>query len=164
MNPVTVNTTIARPREEVFDYLVDIANMSEYTDHFLSGWHLTRENSKGKGAGARFRIGAPMNRFDWSDLIYVDTEQPHRIVARGAGGKMNRVKAMSVMTLTQASGGSTRVEWTWQTVPSKMSDRLLEIVGGKGWWKRKMNRSVRRMKTILEQDRGRGERVTVAGG
>ena len=77
---------------------------------------------------------------------------------------MNRVKSMSVITLDQGAAESTRLEWSWETVPAKTSDRLLEIVGGKGWWKRRMNRGARRLKTILEQDRGRGERVTVAGG
>ncbi|MEI7560146.1 MAG: SRPBCC family protein [Actinomycetes bacterium] len=61
MNRVTVETTIARPREEVYDYLVDISNMSEYTDHFLSGWHLTRENPRGKGSSLVFwkEVGFP---------------------------------------------------------------------------------------------------------
>jgi len=164
MNRVTVETTIARPREEVYDYLVDISNMSEYTDHFLSGWHLTRENPRGKGAGVRFRIGAPLNRFDWSDLTFVEAERPHRIVARGRGGKMNRIRSLSTLTITQATKGTTKVQWTFETVPSKPSDRLLEIVGGRRWWKRRMSRSVGRLKKILEQDRARGQRVTVAGG
>ena len=35
MDPVTVSTTIGRPREEVFAYLEDVANHPEFTDHFL---------------------------------------------------------------------------------------------------------------------------------
>ena len=37
--------TIDRPREEVFDYLADIANHPEFTDHYLKDWRLTREES-----------------------------------------------------------------------------------------------------------------------
>jgi carbon monoxide dehydrogenase subunit G len=164
MNPVTVTASIARPQEEVFDYLSDIANMPEYTDHFLTGWHLLRENPVGVGAGARFKIEAPLNRFSWSDLTFAEVERPRRIVARGRGGKMNRIRALMTVTLTQSSKGVTKVDWTWETVPAMLSDRLLEIVGGRGWFKRKMNRSVRRLRTILEEDRGRGRRATVAGG
>ena len=164
MNPVEVTTTIARPREEVFAYLSDIANMPEFTDHFLTRWHLTRENPVGSGAGARFWIKQPLNRFSWADLTIVDIQAPHRIVARGRGGKTNRVRSLVVITLTPASSGTTKVDWTWETVPAMLSDRLLEIVGGRGWFKRKMNRSVRRLRTILEEDRGRGRRATVAGG
>ena len=42
-----------RPREEVFAYLADVANHPEFTDHFLKDWRLTREDSEGRGAGAR---------------------------------------------------------------------------------------------------------------
>ena len=45
MDPLTVSVTIARPREEVFEYLADIANHAEFTDHFLKDWHLTREDT-----------------------------------------------------------------------------------------------------------------------
>jgi hypothetical protein len=77
---------------------------------------------------------------------------------------MNRIRQLCVITLTEGNGGNTNVEWTWETIPSKPSDRIMEIVGGAGWWKRRMTKGIRRMKTILEQDRGRGQRVTVAGG
>ncbi len=40
MDPFTVATTIAKPREEVFEYLADIANHAEFTDHYLVDWHL----------------------------------------------------------------------------------------------------------------------------
>jgi hypothetical protein len=34
VEPVTVSVVIDRPREEVFAYLVDIANHPEFTDHY----------------------------------------------------------------------------------------------------------------------------------
>src|SRR6185437_5832068 len=61
VDPVTVSTVISAPREQVFDYLQDIANHSEFTDHFMVDWHLTRIDSIGRGAGARFRVKAPGN-------------------------------------------------------------------------------------------------------
>jgi len=63
MEPITLSTTIARPREEVFEYLADVANHPEFTDHFLIDWHLTREDSYGHGAGARFRVKTRVDRF-----------------------------------------------------------------------------------------------------
>ena len=59
MDPVTNAITIDRPREEVFDYLADIANHPEFSDHYLKDWRLTRVESVGRGAGARFRLDAP---------------------------------------------------------------------------------------------------------
>ena len=67
------------PREQVFDYLQDIANHPEFTDHYLVDWHLTRIDSVGLGAGARFRIKAPRNRFSWGDVTFAEVERPHRI-------------------------------------------------------------------------------------
>ena len=63
MDPVSVEITIARPREEVFEYLADVANHAEFNDHFMVDWHLTREDTYGYGAGARFRLKMPFNRF-----------------------------------------------------------------------------------------------------
>ena len=59
MDPVTVEVTIARPCEEVFDYLADIANHAEFCDHYLVEWHLTREDPYAAGAGARFLSRPP---------------------------------------------------------------------------------------------------------
>ena len=63
VEPFTVSSTISKPREEVFEYLADIANHPEFTDHYLVDWRLTREESYGTGAGARFRMKAPFSRF-----------------------------------------------------------------------------------------------------
>ena len=71
MDPVTVEITIDRPRGEVFEYLADIANHAEFTDHFLVDWRLTREESYGQGAGARYRVKAPLNRYAWGDATLV---------------------------------------------------------------------------------------------
>ena len=35
MDPVAVSIIVDKPREEVFEYLADIANHAEFTDHFL---------------------------------------------------------------------------------------------------------------------------------
>src|SRR5579875_775763 len=94
MDQISVSTTIARPREEVFDYLADIANHAEFSDHYLVDWHLTREDSHGQGAGARFRMKMPFNRFGWADMTFVEVQRPHRIVARGRGGKYNRISML----------------------------------------------------------------------
>ena len=47
MDPFVTDTTIARPREEVYEYLADIANHAEFSDHFRKDWRLTREDTDG---------------------------------------------------------------------------------------------------------------------
>jgi uncharacterized protein YndB with AHSA1/START domain len=161
---VSVSIVISAPRERVFAYLQDIANHSEFTDHYLRDWHLTRERSVGLGAGARFRVAAPGNRFSWGDVTFTEVEPPHRIVEVGRGGKANRVRTLGVYELAPGAGGTTRVRFTLETQPRTLSDRLLESFGGRGWIKRQNRKALRRLRSIIETGEGRGARVTVAGG
>ena len=163
MDPFTVSTTISRPREEVFEYLADIANHAEFTDHYLVDWHLTREDPYGRGAGARFRVKAPLARFSWADVTFADVQPPYKIVEHGRGGKYNRIRMLGTYTLSPAPSGTTKVEYTLETVPVMPSDRLMEALGGQVWSKRQASRAMRRLRSILEENRGRGKRATVAG-
>jgi uncharacterized protein YndB with AHSA1/START domain len=164
VDPLTVETTVARPREEVFDYLADIANHPEFTDHFMVDWHLTREESYGAGAGARYKVEAPLNRFSWGDTTFVEVERPRRIVEAGRTGKYNRIRTLGVYELEPAAGNSTRVRFTLQTEPKTPSDKLMERLGGRAWMKRKLGKAMKRLQSILEEDHGRGRRATIAGG
>jgi uncharacterized protein YndB with AHSA1/START domain len=164
VDPVTASVSIDRPREEVFAYLVDVANHSEFSDHYLNHFRLTRLESVGQGAGARFKIDAPLNRFSWSDMTFVTVEPPHRIVALGRGGKFNRIKTTTIWTLDRAPGGGTDVEYMIETEPVLRSDRLVEaLTGQRGWFKRNVRKALRRLQAILEENEDRGARATVGG-
>lgn len=162
MDPFTVSTTIAKPREEVFEYLADIANHAEFSDHYLVDWRLLREDPYGKGAGARFRVKAPLNRFSWADVTLAEVTPPYRIVEKGRGGKFNRVRMLGTYTLSPGAAGTTKVEYTLETEPALLSDRLMEALGGRVWTRRQAAKALRRLRTILEQGRGRGRRPSVA--
>ena len=161
---MTVNVKIGRPREEVFAYLADIANHPEFTDHYLKHWRLTRIESVGQGAGARFKIDAPLQRFSWADMTFVVVEPPHRIVAVGRGGKFNRIKTTAIWTLDDAAGGGTEVEYMVESEPELPTYKLMEAISGQhGWFKRKARKALSRLQAILEEDEDRGARATVAG-
>ena len=162
MDAFTVSTSISQPREVVFDYLEDIANHAEFSDHYLTDWRLLREDPHGVGAGARFRVKAPLNRFSWADLTIAEAQRPHRIVARGRGGKFNRVRILATYAVVEGPSDTTRVDFTLETEPVLLSDRLIEGLGGRSWLRRKTNKALRRLRTILEEGRGRGRRPTVA--
>lgn len=166
MDPVTVEIVIGAPREEVFEYLADIANHAEFTDHFLVDWHLTREVSYGVGAGARYRLKAPrwVNRFPWADTTIIEMQAPWRIVERGRAGKYNRIRTRRVYELDEAAGGQTRVRFTLETQPKMLSDRLMEALGARMMLRRKNGVALRRLRSILEEGRQRGRRPTIAGG
>ena len=164
MQPFSLETTVARPRAEVFDYLADVANHAEFTDHFLTEWRMTREETYGIGAGGRFRADLPFARFPWGDCVVVEIEAPRRIVLAGGSGKYNRVRTLTVIETREASQGATRVEVSVETRPPMMSDRFLESLGQRRAMKRHWRKALRRLGSILEEGRGRGERATIAGG
>lgn len=164
MDPVTDSVRIGRPREEVFAYLADIANHLEFSDHYVEQFRLTRVDSVGRGAGARFKLRAPLQRFGWGDMTFSVVEPPHRIVAVGRGGKFNRIRTTAIWTLDVAPGGGTEVEYMIESEPALPTDRLVEALSGqRGWFKRKVRKSLSRLQAILEENEDRGKRATVAG-
>ncbi len=163
MDTVSVSIVVGRPVEEVFAYLVDIANHAEFTDHYLVDWHLTRTDPVGVGAGARCRIKAPLQRFAWLGINIVEVQAPLRIVESGGGGKFNRVKTEIVYTLATRDGDNTQVELSTRTEPATVSDRLVESCGGTPWLRRQNAKALKRLRSILETGEGRGGRPTVGG-
>ena len=162
MDPVTVSVLIAKPREEVFHYLADVANHPEFLDHFIENFRLLREDSYGRGAGARFKVRKRFNRFGWGDFMFIEVDSPRRIVAVGRAGKYNRVKTYFEWTVEPAGSG-TKVELTAESEPAQPSDRLFDPLGRRSWFRRKANRALRRLQNILEDGTNRGARATVAG-
>lgn len=163
VEPLTVSTVIEAPPEQVFDYLQDMANHSEFTDHYMVDWHLTRSPSTGLGAGARFRVKAPADRFSWADVTIAELDPPHRIVEVGRTGKANRIRTVGMYELNPTDDGDTEVTFVFESDVRVLSDRISEL-GQRGWRRRKSKHALKRLRSIIERGEGAGERVTVAGG
>jgi hypothetical protein len=71
---------------------------------------------------------------------------------------------MTVFTLEPAPDDTTRVKLTVETEPVTISDRLMESLGARGRTRRQNRRALRRLRSILEEGKRRGARVTIAGG
>jgi hypothetical protein len=94
----------------------------------------------------------------------VELEPPHRIVALGRYGKFNRIKTTAIWTLDPGPGGSTDLEYMFESEPVFPTDRIVEKLSGqRGYFKRKARKALSRLQSILEEDHGRGARVGVAG-
>lgn len=151
------------PRERAFAVLADLAARPSFTDHFLTGFHLTRLESTGVGAGARFRAEGPL-RSVWMDTCIADLQPPFRIVEEGRGGRANRIPTHTVWELTEGPGRLTRVRVTHWT-EAKGIDRALEVLSaGSGSQARGWREALRRLRDRLESDRPESQRVEVAGG
>ena len=165
MDPVTLSTTIAKPREEVFEYLADVANHAEFTDHCLVDWHLTREDSYGTGAGGRFRTKSRFDRFSYGDITLAELTPPERIVATGRAGRFNRIRTRSEWKLSDDGAGRTTVEFTTESTPATFADRKLEtLLRARRSTTRCHRRALDRLRAILEAGEQRGTRTSVSGG
>ncbi|HYQ78455.1 MAG TPA: SRPBCC family protein [Solirubrobacterales bacterium] len=163
MGPISAEIEIDVPREQAFATLADLAARPSFTDHFLTGFHLTRIEATGVGAGARFRAKGPL-RSVWMDTTIVSLEEPFRIVEEGRGGRANRIPVHTVWELTESAGGLTAVRVSHWTEPGAL-DRGLELLSaGSLFQARGWREALRRLRDKLEADRPAAERIAVAGG
>jgi len=160
MRPVSATTSIDVPRERVFELLGDLSARPAFTDHFLSGFRLSRVDPSGVGAGARFQLH---ESGEWMDTVIEEVDPPHLLRERGHGGRLNRVPVLTVWELAEGPGAETcEVTVTFWTEPTTPVDRIRELIGASGWFERNWRRALARLKLVAEAG-GPSERVVVAG-
>lgn len=163
MGPLSAEIEIDVPRERAFGALVDLALRPAFTDHFVAGFHLTRIESRGVGAGARFRLELPP-RSVWMDTTIVELEEPRRILERGRCGRGNRIPATTVWELTPGAGSLTRVRVSYWTEPNRLDRALERLSGASMRLERDWRQALRRLRDQLESGAAAPQAVAVAGG
>jgi uncharacterized protein YndB with AHSA1/START domain len=159
---VTVSTVISAPREQVFDFVNDLAARPAFTDHFLRDYRLARVNPVGSGAAARFQLAAPLSK-QYAELTIREADRPRRIVEELRVGRRGRNRSLAVYDFTRESEGVTRVELTTFSEPATIFDRLTEI-GAAGWVRRQTKKSLERLRMIFEEPPKEPlKRATIAG-
>lgn len=163
MRPVRANTTIDRPVDEVFDYLLDIAARPEYAPDLFLDFRLTRVESHGVGAGARFRLHRRLrDRFAGTTIVRATPGE--LIVEEGSTGRAGRVPLVIEYLLEELPGSITRVQAGIETQPLNPVDKLREF-GLRRRVKSRLPRAMGRLHDILERSPSvrPGARPTVAG-
>lgn len=164
MGPVSASTAVDVPRKRVFEFVGDLANRPLFTDHFISDFHLSRLDSAGIGAGARFRFFAPPQAI-WMETAIEEVEAPHRIVERGRGGRGGRVPSTTAWELLEGPGSLTTVRVSYRTEPTHPLDRAKEAIGlAAHWYERDWGIALRRLRDLLESGAPVSEPVGIAGG
>ena len=164
MGPVTAEIDVDVPRVEAFAAISDLARRPSFTDHFLDGFHLTRIESGGVGAGARYRIRSRL-RSVWTDSVIAELEPPHKVVEHGHGGRVNRIPSTTVWEALDGPGGLTRIRVSYWTEPGNPIDRALEVLAGnarsaeRGW-----REALRRLREQLESGASTPPALALAGG
>ena len=163
MRAIAVSRTVDAPRERVFEYLSDVANHAEFSDHYLHDFRLERLDSIGLGAAASWRMDFPLGRV-WGDASVTELDRPHRIVLEGRGGRIGRIPTRAEYRLVAVDHGMTRVEYEFESRPAKPVDRLKESLGMRGWLRRKARRALHRMANAIEDGTASAHAVRPAAG
>jgi len=159
---ITVSTVISAPREQLFDFVSDLAGRPSYTDHFMRDYRLARVDPVGVGAAARFQLKAPVAK-EYAELQITEADRPRRIVEEVRFGRRGRNRSVAVYEFTIEGGGNTRVELTTYSEPATAVDRLKEV-GAAGWMRRQTKKALDRLRMIFEESpRGELKRATIAG-
>jgi uncharacterized protein YndB with AHSA1/START domain len=162
MRQVTVHTTISAPREEIFDFVADLAGRPAYTDHYMEDYRLSRVNPYGEGAAARFLLRAPLAK-ERVQIQITECARPHRIVEEARIGRLGRSRGVAVYDFIAEGPGTTRVELTTFSDPKTPFDAVKQRRAYR-WMRRQTKRALERLRLVFEEPpQGPLRRVTVAG-
>ena len=150
MVPIHVHATIAAPREEIFDFVADLATRSSWMDHCICDLRLLHPRSDGVGAAARYQLKAPRYK-PWVQTQIVEAERPRRIVEHTRGGHSNRSEGEVVFGLSRQGRNLTRVELTIWSQPGTARERFLEKLGARRWIKRQAKVALQRLRAVFEE-------------
>ena len=162
MREVTVSAVISAPREDVYDFVCDLAARPSFTDHFMDDYRLARVQPVGVGAAARFKLDAPLAN-EYAELTITKADRPRQIIEEIRVGRRGRNRSVAVYDFTRESANVTRVELTTFSEPATMVDRLKEI-GAAAWIRRQTRKSLDRLRMVFEEpQRVELKRATIAG-
>lgn len=157
-----MSTIISAPREQIFDFVADLAARPAYTDHYMRDYRLARANPVGPGAAARFQLRGPVAK-EYAELTVTEVDRPRQIIEEIRLGRRGRNRFLAVYDFTPEGGGTTRVELTTYGEPATPVDRLRQI-GAAGWIRRKSKKALERLRMIFEEPPdGELKRATIAG-
>jgi uncharacterized protein YndB with AHSA1/START domain len=163
MRPFTVHACIAAPREEVFDFVADLAARPSYCDHYMLEFRLAHPRSSGPGAAARFKLDPPLVS-TWAEISIAEYDRPRRIVERSRLWRAGRTPAAAVYEFIPDAGGMTRVELSMWSDPATRLDAFKESLGARGWLQRQAKTALERLRLVFEEERdGALTRAGIAG-
>lgn len=149
MKPVTVSTTIAKPREEVFEFLDLLANHEKYLGHMYLHWSFTGP-ARGVGAKARARVSAPGSR-EFAEFEVVESKRPERLVEQTISSNGKR-RTRGTYRLDALPKGGTQVSFELAWVEAPRSERILPPLARR-FLARALGKAMRQLRKQLEAER-----------
>ena len=140
MKPIVATITIERPRDELYDLIVDLRNHEAWTDHMLVDWSGTPER-------VRVRSAVPGPK-DWLDIQTTSVTPPSETVERTTGAKGKRV-SYGTYRLREDGPSRTEVEFELRIETMPRRERILSPVL-RPWLQRVNDKAMARLKEHAE--------------
>jgi Polyketide cyclase / dehydrase and lipid transport len=146
-DPVTVSVEVARPRQQVFDYVDVVANQEVWRKNLYKDWRFEGPK-RGVGAIARATPDAPTSN-ERIEIKVAASQAPEEIVEEieSAHGKRQTTETYR---FTEVGEGRTRIELevAWLTVPK--SERIAPFVS-RAFMARAQGKSLKLLAAQLEK-------------
>jgi uncharacterized protein YndB with AHSA1/START domain len=147
VKPVTVSTTVSKPRQEVFEFLDVLANHEEFMDHLFTNWSFSGP-ARGVGAKARARVSAPGSR-EFAQFEVVEAESPERIVEEAISSNGKR-RTRGTYRFEDLPGGGTKISFELAWIEAPRSERLAPPLA-RTFIRRANGKAMRRLAKQLDQ-------------
>jgi uncharacterized protein YndB with AHSA1/START domain len=145
--PITVTVEVARPRQEVFDYVDALDNREVWMDHLYKDWSFEGPR-RGVGGIAKAQVDAPTAR-ERVTLKVVEATAPERIVeeVESAHGKR---QTRSTYRFLEVDSGRTRIEFEFEWLKTPRSERIAAPVSH-AFMSRAQGKSVKKLAAQLNK-------------
>jgi uncharacterized protein YndB with AHSA1/START domain len=146
-DPVTVSVEVARPRQEVFEYVDVLANHERWLKRLYKDWSFEGPR-RGVGAIAKAQVDAPAAAEKVSFKV-VESVAPERIVEEGESAHGKR-ETRGTYRFTELEGGGTRIEFELAWVKVPRTERIAPFVS-RAFMGRALGKSLKRLAALLEE-------------
>jgi uncharacterized protein YndB with AHSA1/START domain len=145
--PVTVSVEVARPRQEVFDFVDVAANHERWMDHLFKDWRFEGPK-RGVGAISTATTNAPSSR-ERASFKVTESTAPERIVEEGESAHGKR-RTRGTYRFVELEGGGTRIEFELEWLQTPRSERIAPFVS-RAFMRRANGKGMRRLAALLEK-------------
>jgi uncharacterized protein YndB with AHSA1/START domain len=145
--PVTVSVEVARPRQEVFEYVDVLANHERWMNRLYKDWSFEGPR-RGVGAIAKAQVDAPAARERVSFEV-VESVAPERIVEAGESAHGKR-ETRGTYRFNELDGGGTRIEFELEWVKAPRTERLVPFVS-RNFMSRALGKAMKKLAALLEE-------------
>jgi uncharacterized protein YndB with AHSA1/START domain len=145
--PVTVSVEVARPRQEVFEYVDVLANHERWLKRLYKDWSFEGPR-RGVGAIAKAQVDAPSAREKVTFKV-VESVAPERIVEEGESAHGKR-ETRGTYRFTELEGGGTRIEFELAWAKAPRTERIAPFVS-RAFMHRALGKSMKTLAALLEE-------------